>query len=68
MKEKIIPFLVYSLIFSIGIFAGEYILDYFTNADRLSITTEIRDAAFIGTFVSLLLVFVNKFPKASNKN
>ncbi|MCY1636319.1 hypothetical protein [Marinifilum sp. D737] len=61
MKPKVFQFLFYSIIFSVGIFVGEWLLDLFTNADRYPIVKEIKDAIFIGVFVSLLLVFVNKF-------
>jgi hypothetical protein len=61
MKEKLIRFILYSIIMSVGIFFGEYLLDYITHAERLSIVREIRDAGFIGVFVALLMVFVNNF-------
>lgn len=61
MKQKILSFLFYAILFSVGIFVGEYLLDSLSNSDRDPIAKEIRDAIFIGVFTSFLMVFVNKF-------
>ena len=61
MKNKIFRFLIYSIIFSLGIFIGEWFLDSVTNTDRYPIIKEAKDAIFIGIFMSILLIFVNKF-------
>lgn len=60
MWNKIKRFFILSVCFSVGIFIGEWLFDYLTNEVRRELFYEIREAMFIGVFVSVLFVLFQK--------
>jgi|TARA_B110000240_G_C13470123_1_gene440564 hypothetical protein len=55
MKNKFKLFLVILVIFSFGLFFGEFLLDTIINSERDSLNIEIRDSVLTAIIVSLLI-------------
>ena len=67
MKLIFKNFLILFCVFSLGMFIGEWLLDYVLSSARESIRKEIVDAIIIGGFVSVFLIFTNKSLREGKK-
>jgi hypothetical protein len=65
MERSIVKFVFLFLIFSIGLFLGEWLLDIVLNSARDSFRVEARQSATIGFIVALLMVLNTSLPKKS---
>lgn len=57
-------FLFYWSIFSVGLFGGEWLIDFIFNLSRDKLTSEILDSVIVGFIVALLIIgnkSINKY-------
>ncbi len=59
-KKNILIFIKYSLIFSFGLFAGEYFIDEIFSFERANFRIELVESIFMGVLVGLLMTIFNK--------
>lgn len=60
MKRVIKRFLFIWVIFSVGLFFGEWLLDILFNSERNSLKIEIIECVIIGLIVAVLMIIGNK--------
>ncbi|NLO69740.1 MAG: hypothetical protein GX102_02070 [Porphyromonadaceae bacterium] len=57
MRNKVKTALLYSIIFIIGLFLGEWLIDSILKINRDSFIKELVQSVIIGTFVGILFAF-----------
>ncbi len=65
MKRNIVTFLWLSVVFTIGLFFGEWLFDLIFSLEREELIKEMLTSLFVGILTSFLFVFVSGFFKKS---
>ena len=71
MKAIIKKFVFLWMVFAIGLFFGEWLLDVIINSKRDIIKTEVMESIIIGLIVAILIIIGNKSlrkPKRDSKS